>query len=48
MLNNHKIIEKYNKRLRQTEEQYHARIAEAGLILVTGVLIVIWICVVLF
>ena len=31
----------HNERLKQIEEQYQARIAEAGLILVTGVLIII-------
>lgn len=40
--------DKHSERLRQVEEQYQARIAEAGLILVTGMLIVIGICVVLF
>ena len=36
------------ERLRRANEQYQARIAEAGLILVAGMLIVIGICVVLF
>ena len=40
--------DKHNERLRQIEEQYQARIAEAGLILVTGVLIIVMLCVVLF
>lgn len=42
------MIDKHKERLRQIEEQYQARIAEAGLVLVTGVLIVIGLCVVLF
>ena len=42
------MIDKHKERLRQIEEQYQARIAEAGLILATGALIVIGICVVLF
>ena len=40
--------DKNNERLRQIEEQYQARIAEAGLILATGVLIIVMLCVVLF
>ena len=36
------------ERLRRAEYQYRARIAEAGLILVTGMLIIIGVCVVLF
>lgn len=36
------------ERLRQAEEHYQTRIAEAGLILVAGMLIIIGICVVLF
>ena len=36
------------ERLRRAEAQYQSRMGEAGLILVTGVLIVIGICVVLF
>ena len=36
------------ERLRRANEQYQARMGEAGLILVTGVLIVIGVCVVLF
>ena len=40
--------DKHNERLRQIEYQYRARIAEAGLILVTGVLIIVMLCVVLF
>ena len=38
----------HNERLKQIEEKYQARIAEAGLILATGVLIIIGVCVVLF
>ena len=34
--------------LRQAEDQYQSRMGEAGLILVTGMLIVIGICFVLF
>ena len=43
-------IDRSKERLRRAEEQYHARISEAGLILVAGVLVVIIIgvCVVLF
>ena len=43
-------IDRSKERLRRAEYQYRARIAEAGLILVTGVLIIIIIgvCVVLF
>ena len=36
------------ERLRRAEEQYQSRMGEAGLILVAGMLVVIWICVVLF
>ena len=43
-------IDRSKERLRRAEYQYRARIAEAGLILATGVLIIIIIgvCVVLF
>ena len=41
-------IDRSKERLRRAEEQYHARISEAGLILVAGVLVVIGVCVVLF
>ena len=34
-------IDRSKERLRRAEEQYHARISEAGLILATGVLIII-------
>lgn len=40
--------DKHSERLRQAEAQYQSRIGEAGLVLATGVLIVIGICVVLF
>lgn len=42
------MIDKHKERLRQIEEQYQARVSEAGLILVAGVLIAIGVCVVLF
>ena len=40
--------DRYKERLRSANEQYQSRMGEAGLILVTGMLIVIGVCIVLF
>ena len=40
--------DRYKERLRCANEQYQSRMGEAGLILTTGMLVVIGLCVVLF